>query len=309
VLDVPEGRHSVEYWGEDETGVLESLHQSVSVVVDRTAPAVAITGPVALTVGQPGVAAVIATDATSGLAVDPSAAAVRLDTASPGPKGLTRTAVDRCGNASTTTLAYTVAEPLALRCTRSTVALIDVVRAGRRVRITGQAPPADAGKSVKLFLADKRRKTAKPALVGSAKVGPTGTFAATLRGPSGKIQIPQYIAQGVDGKRSKPLELDRRMLVDALTAARGRITVRGHVTKPLPKKAGQVVTITVQKDCARATVVGTAKLDKRGRFSLSFAAPAGVPEVLVRAGTKVPTRAGGPSRFRTFSLPRPVVLG
>jgi hypothetical protein len=307
-LNVPEGRHSLEFWGEDETGVVEPAHHTVEVVVDRTAPSVSITGATRFTIGDAASASVTASDPISGLASDPSAAAVPVDTSTVGERVLTRSATDRCGNVGTRTLTYRVAAPLLLSCQRTAIVLIDVVRAGSKVRITGQADPANAGKAVSLLLSDKRRKRSKRVVVGSARIGPTGAFAATVAKPKKSIKTPQYLARDPAGKRSKALELDRRMFADSVSVSGRRITIHGHVTKPFPRKRGQVVTVSVQKDCASRTVAGRPKLNRRGRFSLTFTAPADAPEVLVRATTKVPTRAGGASRFSTFTLPRPVSL-
>jgi CSLREA domain-containing protein len=197
--------------------------------------------------------------------------------------------------------------PLLLTCGRTQLALIDVVRAGGKVRITGQAALALAGQPVRLFVSDRRHRKRKAARAGGATIAADGTFAATVKRPSRKLRSPQYFARA-GGNRSVPLELDRRMYVDGLSVAGGRIKLRGHVTRPLPKR-GSTVAIFVQRDCTTRTRVAKAKLDRRGRFSAAFPVPAGVPEILVRARTKVPTRRGGRATARTFTLPRPLRLG
>jgi 6-phosphogluconolactonase (cycloisomerase 2 family) len=108
-VTIPEGTHTFEYWGEDEMGVAESKRSSKA-VVDRTNPKVTITGPgnrTAFTQGENVSATVRATDENSGLATDPSGSAA-LDTKTTGAKSLQRTAVDRCGNRTTTTFNYRV---------------------------------------------------------------------------------------------------------------------------------------------------------------------------------------------------------
>ncbi|HEX8121851.1 MAG TPA: CSLREA domain-containing protein [Solirubrobacteraceae bacterium] len=198
-------------------------------------------------------------------------------------------------------------DPLLLTCGRTQLALIDVVRAGGKVRITGQAALALAGRQVQLLVSDRRNRKRKAAPAGTATIGPDGTFAATVKRPGRRLRSPQYLARA-GGTRSVPLELDRRMYVDGLSVAGGRITLRGHVTRPLPRR-GSTVAIFVQRDCTTRTRVAKAKLDRRGRFSAEFPAPAGVPEILVRAQTKVPTLRGGRATARTFTLPRPLKLG
>ncbi|HEX8101671.1 MAG TPA: CSLREA domain-containing protein [Solirubrobacteraceae bacterium] len=198
--------------------------------------------------------------------------------------------------------------PLLLSCARSQIALVDVVRSGRRVRITGQAARSLAGKRVRLFVSDKLRRRIKAKRVGSAKVRADGTFAAKVARPPRRLRSPQYFAKAATGAPSSPLELDRRMYADSLKLKAGRITLKGHVTKPFPSGRGKV-TILVQTDCHTRRVAATARLDRRGRFTVKFAAPTGVPEILVRARTNVPTRRGGAATNQTFTLPRPLKLG
>jgi hypothetical protein len=74
---------------------------SSAVVVDETAPSLAIACPATATVGQAGVqATVAATDAQSGLAVDPSGT-VPIDTAKAGSVTIERTASDNVGHSTT----------------------------------------------------------------------------------------------------------------------------------------------------------------------------------------------------------------
>lgn len=197
-------------------------------------------------------------------------------------------------------------QSLLLSCARSNLALVDVVRAGGRVRITGQAAPSLAGRRVNLFVSSRTRKRVKAVQVGRALVAPDGSFAARVAKPPRRIRSPQYFARG-GGARSTALELDRRMFVDGLALQAGQIVLRGHVTRPLPRR-GTKVSVFVQTDCRTRALAGTTKLDRRGRFTMRFPAPPNVPEILVRAQTRVPVRRGR-STARTFTLPRPLRLG
>lgn len=196
--------------------------------------------------------------------------------------------------------------PLILACQKTSIALVDVVRSGSRVRITGQAAPANAGKSVRLRLADRGRRAARPITVGRTTIRPDGTFAATVPRPARRFKVPEYLAQDDSGK-SRALELDRRMLVDSIRRTGDRIRIVGHVTRPLPAR-GQRVVVTVQTDCKRRRVAGRGRLDRRGRFTITVAVPAGASEALYRAQTRVPLRPGRAAVFPTFTLPRPVAL-
>ncbi|HEX8105854.1 MAG TPA: choice-of-anchor Q domain-containing protein [Solirubrobacteraceae bacterium] len=198
-------------------------------------------------------------------------------------------------------------EPLLLSCSGRRLALVDVVRSRGKVRITGQAVRALAGRRVGLFVADRRNPRRKAARAGRATVRSDGDFAATLPRPPRGLRSPEYFARAGGAGRSQSLELDRRMYADRLRLAGGRITFKGHVTRPLPKR-GRRVTVTVQTGCRERAKAATARLDRRGRFTARFGAPTGVTEILVRAQSHVPDRAGRRARFRTFTLPRPLRL-
>jgi hypothetical protein len=109
-LELPEGRHELQYWGEDEQGRAEAS-RSATIVVDRTDPAVAITGASEVVRGQAGTIDVTASDSGSGLGRDPSARGERVATDTDGEHVVERTAEDRCGNKRTATFRYRVVAP------------------------------------------------------------------------------------------------------------------------------------------------------------------------------------------------------
>jgi hypothetical protein len=82
-IPVPEGSHTLECWGEDTVGGLESPHPSATVLV-------------------------AATYSGSGLATDPSGPDELFPTSVPGTFTVTRTAIDRCGNSTSASFTYTV---------------------------------------------------------------------------------------------------------------------------------------------------------------------------------------------------------
>jgi Beta-propeller repeat len=110
-IPIPEGNHTLEYWGADAGGNQESPHHVAGVQVDTTPPSMSITSDqrrLAFEVGDSASVTITASDATSGLAVDPAAIHVAISTASPGRFTVTRSATDRCGNTATASFTYSV---------------------------------------------------------------------------------------------------------------------------------------------------------------------------------------------------------
>jgi CSLREA domain-containing protein len=102
-VPVPDGSHTLEFWG-TFGGVQELAHHSASVLVDTTPPLVEIVsnqGKFGYTVGETASFHVTASDATSGLATDPTAGDTKVDTSKVKEIPVSRTGVDNCGNTTT----------------------------------------------------------------------------------------------------------------------------------------------------------------------------------------------------------------
>ena len=113
-IPVPQGLHTLEYWGEDTVGGLESPHNKTSVLVDTIPPVVTITsdqGKATYALNEPASISTAASDSGTGLQTDPSEQDRLLPTSTPGTFTVKRTAVDRCGNATTASFTYTVLAP------------------------------------------------------------------------------------------------------------------------------------------------------------------------------------------------------
>ncbi|HMD52196.1 MAG TPA: hypothetical protein VKG62_05720 [Solirubrobacteraceae bacterium] len=109
-IPLPAGAHTLEYWGEDNFGGQEATHHTAT--FDTTPPTVSVVsdqGKSAYALGEPASITVQASDAGSGLAVDPSGAHIPISTAVAGSFVTTETATDRCGNSTGASFAYTVA--------------------------------------------------------------------------------------------------------------------------------------------------------------------------------------------------------
>ncbi len=107
-ISLPPGQHTLEYWGEDETGAQESTHHVVNVTVASGGPSLSITseqGRSQYEVGETGSVSIVASG--PGLTSNPSAAHVPISTATPGSFSVSRSAADACGTTSAS-FAYTV---------------------------------------------------------------------------------------------------------------------------------------------------------------------------------------------------------
>ena len=193
---------------------------------------------------------------------------------------------------------------LYLACTRLDVYLIDVLPAGPgSVWVTGAADLRLKGRSVTISF-DGRR-------VGTAVVGSTGAFQATVRAPSRSRRPTARYQARVDTSASQQLRLERRMVASRLTRTGGTFTFTGRITRPFARRPA---TIQIQRylTCGRVqTSTTTVRPNRRtGRFTVRFPVPAqSVKALMYRLRTKVAPRKGRPATTRTYTLPRAVDVG
>ena len=187
----------------------------------------------------------------------------------------------------------------ALACTEANVALINVVVQGRRVVITGVARQTLTGRKVVLTL------LATHSTVATTTVGADGSFSTTAPLPPAAIRASnrgRYVA-GVGPNKSAALKLQRRLYLTSTAVGGGVVHLAGHVTGSF--RAGTKVTITERTSCTTDKAVASARLGKRGTWSATAPAPAGLAGTLAlfRAQTTV---LKGRATVRTYSLPDPV---
>jgi hypothetical protein len=145
IFAVPEGAHTLEYWGEDAVGNQESPHRVVSVRIDTTPPSASILadrGFSSYEIGDHASVTITARDANSGLVTDPSRSHVSIPTVGAGHYKATITATDRCANASTASFAFSVvANPRFARSLdlepRAGRVSVELPRARKFVALTG----------------------------------------------------------------------------------------------------------------------------------------------------------------------------
>jgi Tol biopolymer transport system component len=110
-LRVRRGRHTLEYWGQNQQGDQEPTHHTARVVVDNRKPVVRITSDQHTHTYTQGAFASItikASDPISGLLRNPSRRHVHESTQRLGTHVVSARAVNRCGIAKTTVFRYTV---------------------------------------------------------------------------------------------------------------------------------------------------------------------------------------------------------
>ncbi|HWK28701.1 MAG TPA: hypothetical protein VNS09_19210 [Solirubrobacter sp.] len=288
----------------------------------RPAPGVPITG-CTVTIGSITVAA--AYDATSG-----HCRAALADGLAPGDHRVTTEVVDANGDRATGTGTVTVRSPtvqpdtrgggggapappptfatgtageLALACTDRKLVLMDVQPSGRQVVLRGAAATDLRGQRVAIKLVATGRVVARPV------VGRDGLFHARVAAPAARIartNAARYVASA-GAARSASLKLHRRMATTAVSAATGRVTFSGRVEPPLARTR-QTVTLKRLVACGRYEIAGRAKLDARGRYRIRVAPPKGVRAAVYRAEVRAASRARGPARARTFTLPQAIDL-
>jgi hypothetical protein len=148
-INVPEGKHAVEYWGEDEAHAVEKSHHMVDVVVDKTNPTVTIASDqqkASYAFGERASVTITAADENSGLTSNPSSRFLVVPTTKTGTNTVTRTATDACGHSATASYTYTVKRPKTKTLRLSVTPR--VVYAGERIRFDFKAyNPAGAARA------------------------------------------------------------------------------------------------------------------------------------------------------------------
>lgn len=190
-----------------------------------------------------------------------------------------------------------------LQCTTRRLALVDVLRRGRRVRLLGVADRALVGRRVAIRLTATGRVVARPV------VGPTGEFSASAPLPPASIRDTgraRYQAV-VGSERSMRLKLARRMVVTQLSSADGKVTIAGRVVRPLGRPVRPIV-VSRRVSCRRQEVVARIRPSRSGAFRVTVDAPPRSLAAVYRLSTRVRKSARNPKLFPTFTLPRAVEI-
>jgi Pro-kumamolisin, activation domain/IPT/TIG domain/Subtilase family len=192
---------------------------------------------------------------------------------------------------------------LVLTCTRTRLAITDVVEGPADVRVTGAAPTGLHGRKVRIFFG------ARHAEVGVATVAANGLFDTRVPLPPASVRAgraARYEAK-LGSLESAALPLTRRVVLDPPTETGGRITLTGRVVGPLAKPAALIV-VRESTSCAAGTPVASIRPGASGRFTLKLAEPARARAALFRLGTRVRRTPRSSSATATASLLEPVGL-
>jgi hypothetical protein len=191
---------------------------------------------------------------------------------------------------------------LAMACTQRKLVLIDVLMRGNHVALFGAAEKSLIGRRVAITFAVGHKR------VASTVVGADGFFGATAPLPARRLRftnLARYQAS-VGGERSKQLKLTRRMIVNSISASRGKVVMRGRVVRPL---ARPIATILLKRrvSCSSSVVIKRIKPRPDGTFTARFAAPPRTQAAVYEAATRVRRTRGNRRTFPTSTLPRMVV--
>jgi hypothetical protein len=170
------------------------------------------------------------------------------------------------------------------------------------VVVTGAADLRLAGQTVDLLLDGSN--------VGSAKIRPSGRFAAKVPAPPRNRRARARYQARIGPTASQRLRLVRRMVAATLTRSGSALVLKGVVNRP---RARRQPAIAVDRflSCRRRQAINVPRVrpDRHGRFSVRIPVPAGAKAVLYRARTAVPVRTGRPATKATFTLPRALDIG
>jgi hypothetical protein len=186
----------------------------------------------------------------------------------------------------------------ALACTTAQVALINVVRHGSRVLITGAARQVLVGKRVSIrFLATGKT-------VASTTIAADGSFSASAPLPPAKTRetnLARYEAR-VGSLHSLNLKLARRMYMVSAKRSGAHVLLSGYVTGSF--RAGTIVKILLRVTCSKEQVIAKVKLTRSGKFSAKAPAATGAAsQIAVYRGTTSVLKDGHPET--TYTLPTP----
>ncbi|TMK42407.1 MAG: hypothetical protein E6G56_01755 [Actinobacteria bacterium] len=192
---------------------------------------------------------------------------------------------------------------VALQCTTRKLTLIDVLERGDHVDLVGGADRSLVGKRVSIFFTGTSSK------VATAVVKPDGSFRTTAPLPPESLRhtnLARYQARmGKD--RSLNLKLERRLIVDSMSASGGSVTIRGRVIQPLTRPPSAIL-IQRRVSCTKDVTVARVRPRRNGHWVAVVKAPPGQQAAVYRAATKVLHTLTTPVVDPTFTLPRVVDL-
>ena len=192
---------------------------------------------------------------------------------------------------------------LALECTKRRLVLTDITPGRTRVKLQGVADRELAGRTVDITFGSTDKRIAR------AKVRADGTFTASAKLPPRALRNTnraRYQAR-IGKERSRDLKLTRRMTVDSMKAADGKVVIKGRLLGPLPGKRFPIV-VKRRISCKKSEKVAVILPRKNGSFRVVVDAPEGRNAAVFRLSGRVQRTSRNSKTFPTYTLPHGVNL-
>jgi len=194
------------------------------------------------------------------------------------------------------------AAALMLACGSAKIVLTDVQMSGSRVTITVAASLSLVGKQLKIHLAGSSTALATVAVPAN------GLIPLTVSAPAKSSSANDWYYATVGTIRSATVPLMRRLVVNALSIARGRITISGRVVTPLTAPVTNV-TVSRRVACGRFVIVAKVRPRADGAFAVTLSASTTAHAALYTATTQVPQTADKHAKATANGLAQVVTLG
>jgi len=194
------------------------------------------------------------------------------------------------------------AAAMMLACRRAKIVLTDVQLSGSRVAITVATSLSLAGRPLKIHLVGSNTVLATVAVPANGLI--PLTVAAPAHSSSGN---GEYYAT-VGRRRSANVALLRRLTVNPLRIAKGRITISGRVVTPLTRPATNV-TVRRRVACGQFVRVARRKPRADGTFAVTLSASTTARAALYTVTTQVPQTVNRHAKATAHGLAQVVTLG
>jgi len=184
--------------------------------------------------------------------------------------------------------------PTPSACPLGELTLVNVLRVGRRVRVTGLAERGLAGAPVNIVEGG--------VVVARAMIRPDGGFKVGVSLPAKRGgRVLRYQAQ-LGALHSRNLRLKRRMITTSARLQGGKIVFSGRVVNAGRRLRGRIIVRlnARPRGCSTRYVrIGQARLRRDGRFVVKAAPLKGVELAVYRVSARL-------GRLRTFTLPQTI---
>ena len=176
-------------------------------------------------------------------------------------------------------------------CGRRAISLVRADVKGNKVKLTGLVGAALYGKKVTIQTDPKGARNSKFTKTGTVTASrTTGAFTATVPKPKAAdfISIRYRAVSGT--AKSPSLKLPQRLTSRSVKSAKNTITVKGKVKKSVLGKRNKVLIRRLV--CGRYRTVGSARPDKNGNYTVTFASTQIRGVAFYRAESKVLRKPG-----------------